>query len=70
MDLAAAYHEIVRRAPAKAKEPFFVEPKDWFSIRNELSETESAKQHGILSGSSDYLNFLLAGVEVRIRGEA
>ena len=65
-DVVKALHA---RPVSEAREPFYLASAEhWVAVRKELEATEACQTHGVLSGDSEFMNFLVLGVEIRISG--
>ena len=60
------YKEIVTRPVGEVTEPFYLPAEEWEAVQKEIAESDFCRDRGVLSKESEFRNFLLAGVEVRI----
>jgi hypothetical protein len=66
MNVQEAYKSIITRPLRQRNEPLYVLPIDWVKILDEVREYQKIRDRPVWCAESEYMNFTLAGVEVRI----
>ena len=66
MNLQEARKLLITRPLRQRNDPLYVPIEDWVKIRDEVEEYQEKRGEPVWSAESEYVNFKLAGIEVRI----
>lgn len=66
MNLQEAYKSIITRPLRQRDEPLYVSQENWLKIRDEVESYQRSRGEAVWAADSGYMNFKLAGVEVRM----